>query len=98
MTIKDMFMAFTTMTILMTSQSMLSGIKLKRREIMPKYEVLIARNETTVYTVEVDAKNEKDAETKAYKRFGKNDYEDSEVVYGEEETHEINCLEETANA
>jgi uncharacterized membrane protein YkoI len=25
---------------------------------MPKYEVLIARNETTVYTVEVDAKTE----------------------------------------
>jgi hypothetical protein len=65
---------------------------------MPKYEVLIARNETTVYTVEVNAKNEKDAEKKAYKRFGKNDYEDSEVVYGEEETHEINCLEEEENA
>jgi hypothetical protein len=29
-----MFMAFTTMTILMTSQFMLSGIKLKRREQM----------------------------------------------------------------
>ena len=65
---------------------------------MPKYEVLIARNETTVYTIKVDAKSEKDAEKKAYKRFGIDDYEDSEVVYGEEETHEINCLEETENA
>jgi hypothetical protein len=60
---------------------------------MKKYEVLIARNETTVYTIEVTAKNEKDAEKKAYKRFGSNDYEDSDVVYGEEETHEINELE-----
>jgi len=65
---------------------------------MPKYEVLIARNETTVYTVEVYANSEKDAEKKAYKRFGKNDYENSKVVYGEEETHEINCLEEIENA
>jgi hypothetical protein len=65
---------------------------------MSKYEVLIARNETTVYTVEVDANSEKDAEKKAYKRFGINDYDDSEVVYGEEETHEINCLEEIEDA
>jgi hypothetical protein len=60
---------------------------------MKKYEVLIARNETTVYTVEVMAKSEEDAEKKAYARFGKNDYEDEEVVYGEEETHEINELD-----
>jgi hypothetical protein len=60
---------------------------------MKKYEVLIARNETTVYTVEVMAKSEEEAEKKAYVRFGKNDYEDEEVVYGEEETHEINELE-----
>jgi hypothetical protein len=65
---------------------------------MSKYEVLIARNETTVYTVEVDANSEKDAEKKAYKRFGINDYDDSEVFYGEEETHEINCLEEIEDA
>lgn len=60
---------------------------------MKKYEVLIARNETTVYTVEVMAKSEEEAEKKAYVRFGKNDYEDEEVVYGEEETHEINELD-----
>jgi hypothetical protein len=60
---------------------------------MKKYEVLIARNETTVYTVEVMAKSEEEAEKKAYVRFGKNDYEDEEVVYGEEETHEINEIE-----
>ena len=57
------------------------------------YEVLIARNETTVYTVEVMAKSEEEAEKKAYVRFGRNDYEDEEVVYGEEETHEINELD-----
>jgi hypothetical protein len=60
---------------------------------MKKYEVLIARNETTVYTVEVMAKSEEEAEKKAYVKFGKNDYEDEDVVYGEEETHEINELE-----
>ena len=57
---------------------------------MKKYEVLIARNETTVYTIEVKARNEDEAEEKAYKRFGQNDYEKEKVVYGEEETHEIN--------
>jgi hypothetical protein len=60
---------------------------------MKKYEVLIARNETTVYTVEVMAKSEEEAEKKAYVRFGKNDYEDEDVVYGEEETHEINEID-----
>jgi hypothetical protein len=60
---------------------------------MKKYEVLIARNETTVYTIEVMAKSEDEAEKKAYVKFAKNDYEDEDVVYGEEETHEINELD-----
>jgi hypothetical protein len=60
---------------------------------MKKYEVLIARNETTVYTIEVMAKSEDEAEKKAYVKFAKNDIEDEEVVYGEEETHEINELD-----
>ena len=63
---------------------------------MKKYEVLIARNETTVYTVEVEAKNEKEAEKKAYKKWAEGDYEDEDVVYGEEETHEINEIDEEA--
>jgi hypothetical protein len=60
---------------------------------MKKYEVLIARNETTMYTIEVMAKSEDEAEKKAYVKFAKNDIEDEEVVYGEEETHEINELD-----
>ena len=60
---------------------------------MKKYEVLIARNETTMYTVEVMAKSEDEAEKKAYVKFAKNDIEDEKVVYGEEETYEINELE-----
>lgn len=60
---------------------------------MKKYEVLIARNETTMYTVEVMAKSEEEAETKAYARFNKNDYDDEDVVYGEEDTHEINEID-----
>lgn len=61
---------------------------------MKHYEVLIARNETTVYTVKVKARNEKDAEKKAYKKWADGDYEDEEVVFGEEETHEINEVDE----
>jgi hypothetical protein len=60
---------------------------------MKKYEVLIARNETTMYTIEVMAKSEDEAEKKAYVKFAKNDIEDEEVVYGEEETYEINELD-----
>jgi hypothetical protein len=60
---------------------------------MKKYEVLIARNETTIYTIEVMAKSEDEAEKKAYVKFAKSDIEDEEVVYGEEETYEINELE-----
>jgi hypothetical protein len=61
---------------------------------MKKYQVLIARNETTVYTIEVKARNEDEAEKKAYKKWAENDYEDEDVVYGEEETHEINEVSE----
>lgn len=59
---------------------------------MRKYIVRIARNETTVYEVEVTAKSEYDAEKNAYKKFAKGDYVSEEVVYGEEETHEIEEL------
>ena len=65
---------------------------------MEKYEVLIARNETTVYTIEVEANNEKDAEKKAYKQFAKGYWDSEDVVYGEEETHEINYIGEVSHA
>lgn len=65
---------------------------------MDKYEVLIARNETTVYTIEVEATSEKDAEKKAYKQFAKGYWDDEDVVYGEEETHEINYIGEVSHA
>ena len=60
---------------------------------MAKYEVLIARNETTIYTVHVIAKNETEAQTKAWKKYAVNDCVDESVVYGEEEIHEINQFE-----
>ena len=56
---------------------------------MKSYIVRIARNETTIYEVEVNAKSEYDAEKNAYKKFANGDYVDSRVVYGEEDTHEI---------
>ena len=36
---------------------------------------------TTIYEVEVKAKNEDDAEAKAYKKFAEGDYIDEKVVY-----------------
>jgi hypothetical protein len=56
---------------------------------MKKYQVLIARNETTIYTIEVDAISEYDAEKNAYKKWANGDYETEKVVYGEEDTHAI---------
>ena len=61
---------------------------------MKNYIVYIARNETTLYGVEVTAQSEYDAEKNAYKKFSNGDYISEKVVYGEEETHEI--LEEGA--
>lgn len=58
---------------------------------MSKYMVCIARNETTVYTMIVNARSEKEAEKKAVKRYENGDYDDEDVVYGEEEVH---CVEE----
>jgi hypothetical protein len=36
---------------------------------MPKFEVQIAREETTMYYIEVEAENENDAEDKAWEKF-----------------------------
>lgn len=65
---------------------------------MSKYEVLIARSETTIYTVRVNASNEQEAETKAYDRYAKGYWASEEVIEGDEETHEINYLGESQNA
>ena len=60
---------------------------------MKNYIVRIARNETTVYEVEVTANSEYDAEKNAYKKFAQGDYVSEKVVYGEEDTHEIEELD-----
>lgn len=56
---------------------------------MRTYQVQIARTETTLYTIEVKAKNEDLAEDLAYSKFADGDYDDEDIVYGEEETHSI---------
>jgi hypothetical protein len=56
---------------------------------MKTYQVQIARNETTVYTIEVTAASEYDAEKNAYKKWANGDYQSEKIVYGEEETHAI---------
>lgn len=58
---------------------------------MKKYQVAIARNETTVYYIEVEAEDEGQAEELACDRYNENDYDHSKVVYGEEE---VNSIEE----
>ena len=68
--------------------------------MLKKYLVQIARNETTIYTVEAQGKNEEDAEANAYKKWADGDYISSKVVYGEEETYDIQIKRrmEVANA
>lgn len=56
---------------------------------MPKYLVQIARTETTVYGVEVSARNEEKAEELAYKKFLEGDYHFEDIVHAEEGTHDI---------
>lgn len=61
---------------------------------MTKYRVAIARNETTVYYIDVEAEHEGIAEELACDRYNQNDYDYEKVVYGEEEVHSIEKLEE----
>lgn len=56
---------------------------------MPKYMVEIARNETTMYYIEVEAEDEALAEEIACDRYNKGDHDSSKVVYGEEEVWQI---------
>lgn len=56
---------------------------------MPKYLVQIARTETTVYGVEVSARNAEKAEELAYKKYEEGDYHFEDIVHAEECTHEI---------
>jgi hypothetical protein len=59
-----------------------------------KYRVQIARNETTVYTYEVRAKTEDEAEDKAYHMYGIGEEPINEdVVYGDEFVHEVTQIE-----
>lgn len=61
---------------------------------MPKYRVAIARNETTVYYVDVEAEHEGIAEEIACDRYNKGDHDDENVVYAEEEVHSIEEVED----
>jgi len=63
---------------------------------MNKYEVLIARTETTLYTYEIYADNKDNAEEIGMEMFGDGveaDYE--KIVWGEDNVHEVNLLEGT---
>jgi hypothetical protein len=61
---------------------------------MKTYQVQIARNETTVYTIEVQAPDEDQATEFAQSRFDEGDYDHEKVVYGEEEVHSVEEIEQ----
>jgi hypothetical protein len=64
--------------------------------MMPKYRVAIARTETTVYYIDVDAENESDAEKIAFEEYYiEGDYVSKEVVWAEEDVHEIKEIQGT---
>lgn len=65
---------------------------------MPKYEVLIARTETAIYTIGVEAANTDEAEESAYQKFAENDYIHKEIVFGMEETDDIFEIDGDQNA
>ena len=64
---------------------------------MDKYEVSIARTETTIYIIKVIANDEKEAEKLAYEQWEKGYWNYEEIVEGEEETHEITYKGEVRN-
>ena len=62
---------------------------------MPKYRVAIARNETTVYYIDVEAEDESDAEQIAFNEYYlEGDYTSKDVVWGEEDVHSIEELDD----
>lgn len=56
---------------------------------MKTYNVQIARTETTVYTIEVKAKDEDKAEEAAWKKYAHQEWDDEDIVYGEENIHHV---------
>ena len=63
---------------------------------MPKYRVAIARTETTVYYIDVEAEHEGLAEEIAFEEYYiEGDYVSKEVVWAEEDVHEIKEIQGT---
>jgi hypothetical protein len=56
---------------------------------MKKFNVAIARTETTVYYLDVEAEDEDIAEEIATDRYNEGDYDSKNVVWAEEEVHEM---------
>jgi hypothetical protein len=64
--------------------------------MMPKYRVAIARTETTVYYIDVEAEHEGLAEEIAFEEYYiEGDYVSKEVVWAEEDVHEIKEIQGT---
>ena len=62
---------------------------------MSKYQVTIARNETTIYVYEVEADDEDEAEEVGYALYNQGEEPvDEDVVYGEEEVHSVAWIED----
>jgi len=67
---------------------------------MPKYEVSLAREETTIYLLEVEAADEKDAEQKAWDEFNNDtSYLDhGKLVHANEYVDYVEELDDENNA
>lgn len=62
---------------------------------MPKFNVQIARTETTVYYFEeIEAESEEQAEELAWERYEDQEHDDEDTVYGEEFMHNVEELQD----
>ena len=59
---------------------------------MKKFKVAIARTATTVYYFEVEAEHEGIAEELATDRYNDGEYDAKDIVWAEENTHEVKEL------
>jgi hypothetical protein len=62
---------------------------------MKKFKVAIARTETTIYYFNVEAEHEGIAEEIAVDQYTDGEYVSKEVVWGEEDIHEITEIQGT---
>lgn len=61
---------------------------------MKTYQITLARNETRVVIVEIEADNEEAAETIAHEMLGNTDFDEGKAVYADEWIQDTECISE----